>query len=180
MGSMRSFFRKEKTELAFTRIDDDLIYKIHFGSDAEVARLLARNANPNATNPCAFNVLSYAAGIGNTWAAEQLISCGAYVNRKNPDGSTPLMMAGFWRGDSREMSVLLLNNGASLNATDPDGNTALMRAIRKRDFSKADLLIERGADVGVKNKFGKTALDLMKSARGKEATELRKLLKQRT
>jgi ankyrin repeat protein len=55
---------------------------------------------------------------------------------------------------------LLLARGAALDATDNRGRTALMIAAALGDGSTVALLLQRCADRTVKDKDGKTALDL--------------------
>ena len=49
----------------------------------------------------------------------------------------------------------LLDNGAHIDATDEDGRTALMNV---RTYESFLLIIEQGADIELKDKYGNTAL----------------------
>src|SRR5208283_58310 len=150
------------------------------GTWKEVKDLLARGANPNYNDGNTFNVLSRAVFGRRGDIAKHLIDHGADLNQRNDDGTTPLLMAGFWHGEWLQLIIFLLNRGADINAVDRDGSTLLIQAIRWRRYGQARFLIERGADVKVKDMSGKTALDLLKYVRGEAARELRKMLKQRT
>ena len=59
--------------------------------------------------------------------------------------------------------ALLLANGAPLDAADNRGRTALMIAAELGDAGVVDLLMERGADRTLRDKGGKSALDLAKN-----------------
>ena len=169
-----------QAEEAKRAIDKELMIAVCQGTWKEVKDLLARGANPNYKDGNTLNVLSSAVFGRRGDIAKHLIDHGADVNQRNDDGTTPLMVAGFWCGESLQLIAFLLNRGADINAVDGHGSTTLMRAIHLRRYGQARFLIERGADVKVKDLSGKTALDLLKYVRGEAARELRKMLKQRT
>ena len=58
-----------------------------------------------------------------------------------------------------EYVKLLLENGADLNCKDANGSTPLHIAVKKRNQQVAELLIQRGASMIVKNNFGLTPRD---------------------
>lgn len=59
------------------------------------------------------------------------------------------------------MADVLLKNGANVNSIDSDKNTPLhLAAQRSEPDDLVSLLIKSGADVNLKNKYGKTALDI--------------------
>jgi hypothetical protein len=94
----------------------------------------------------------------NTVAAD-LIYQGADVNYRNKKGETPLMAAAY-EGNAAIMKILL-EQGSDVNAVDADGNTA-MHWLVKSEWTRgtpdmAQLLIDGGADTGIKNTFGETA-----------------------
>lgn len=62
-----------------------------------------------------------------------------------------------------EMSALMLSKGVELNAQDVQGTTPLMWAALAGDRDLVQFLLARGADASVKNKRGKTAVDLARS-----------------
>jgi len=55
----------------------------------------------------------------------------------------------------------LLENGADVNARGSDGDTPLMDAAIRNDAASAALLLEKGADPQLKNKWGRTAMDMV-------------------
>ena len=89
------------------------------------------------------------------------------IELKDEEGQTPLIIAVC----NRQLDVinLLLSHGAQINAVDNEGKTALIHAITPGGDSgdPADdlvkLLIEKKADIEVKNERGKTALFFGKS-----------------
>jgi len=69
-----------------------------------------------------------------------------------------------------------LNRGADIDAVNRDGCTALMIALHYYHFPKAELLVERGADIRIRNRLGKTAYDLIKHVKLPETLILIQLL----
>lgn len=76
---------------------------------------------------------------------------------KTPEGDSCLHIAAM-RGDSRAIS-LLLDGGIDINSIGDMGNTALHYSSRMRHRDVFDLLISRGANLLIKNEFGKMSGD---------------------
>jgi len=77
------------------------------------------------------------------------------------------------RFERPEVIKLLLEHGADLSARNPGGNrTALFPAAWAGNVAVAEVLIVAGADVGAKDSYGLTALQLAAEAGQKEAAEL--------
>jgi len=177
MGSLRSLRSREQAEPVSAPIptDDELIDAVLRQTGNVVQNLLKQGANPNAA--CTIrNALSYAVMHGKLDIAKRLLDFGADVNQRNNDGSTPLMWAGFPKGNPRQISEFLLNRGADIDAVNRDGCTALMIALHYYHFPKAELLVERGADIRIRNRLGKTAYDLIKHVKLPETLILIQLL----
>jgi ankyrin repeat protein len=89
-----------------------------------------------------------------------LLSGKADPNFANQNGDAPLFFA--VRGDNTTGSLtkLLITNGAAVNHTNKNGNTALHEAVKINNKKAAQALLEHGADATLKNKKGKSALDL--------------------
>ncbi len=69
----------------------------------------------------------------------------------------------------------LLNEGADINAQDPDfGMTALMRACWNGYREMVQLLLHRGADIGIRDKDGRTAMKFAEQSTDKEMVALLK------
>lgn len=104
--------------------------------------------------------LSDACITNNIAIVAKLLKDGAEVNDPNRDGRTPLMEA--CQRNHFECVQLILTNREhpQLNLKDDDGNTALMLAAKNNAVNAAAMLIEARADRWIKNRAGKTAMDL--------------------
>jgi WD40 repeat protein len=95
------------------------------------------------------------------------------VNFKGPGGVTPLMAVAanksldFWREGSRRWDCIsdLLAAGARVNQQDENGATALMYALRSGAWpSTIQTLLVNGADPGIQQKDGRTAVGVAAGA----------------
>jgi uncharacterized protein len=122
-------------------------------------------------------------------AIRALIDKGANPNLAAKDGSTPLMVAagfGARRGGDEEVTEkagradpvdamkLFVASGAKVNAANEAGNTALHYAALNGSARGIEFLAASGATLDVKNKQGKTPLDLA-NAKSPAAAALRRL-----
>lgn len=102
--------------------------------------------------------LMLAALRGLTEICLQLIELGADVNKP---GWTALHYAAS-NGHLQVMS-LLLDQHAYIDAASPNGTTPLMMAARYGSFAATKLLLEAGADPGLRNELGLSAHDFASS-----------------
>ena len=113
-----------------------------------------------------------------------LLDKGADVNTQNECGKTALMLHVGDNGCSSIIVKLLIGAGANLDLQidarnyeylqDYDGYTALMFALKFDRIGATEILVKNGANIHLKNKKGKTALDI---AQEKNDIEMVKLLK---
>ena len=61
------------------------------------------------------------------------------------------------------MVRLLLDNGADVNAKTREGFTALMFAAERKQRYVVEILIQSGADPNIKNNYGRTVIDIIRS-----------------
>ena len=122
---------------------------------------IKEGANVNSKDDKGNTVLGGAVALNkNPAVIETLIKHGADVNAKNVFGLTILMEATLNRNP--EVIEILIKHGANnINSKDTHGYTALMMAATNSDINPEviDALLNHGADVKIKNKEGKTALD---------------------
>ncbi len=87
----------------------------------------------------------------------QLLRAGADARVCDAKGRTPLFPCHFSRDVDAER--LLMQRGVRINAQDNEGNTVLMMAVTGSS-SSVQALLDAGADPNIKNKAGKTALQI--------------------
>ncbi|MEO8838085.1 MAG: ankyrin repeat domain-containing protein [Herbaspirillum sp.] len=172
--------------------NSDYFKAVRFDDEARVADLLRRGFNPNTTESLrgenglmvalrekstkvfalllkarAVNLdlrakngdtaMMLAAFSGNLPAVKALIQQGAQVNQT---GWTALHYAA--SVGNNEIVQLLLDNYAYIDAESANKTTPLMMAARGGHILTVKLLLDEGADVGIKNNLGMTALDFAK------------------
>ena len=119
-------------------------------------------------------LLHDAALKGHVEIVELLIAHKADVNARNAEGATALHDAAL--AGQTAVAEVLLNHGAEIDARDGDTQaTALERAASWGASEVVELLLKRGANPSIKDKNGKTALDLAvangQSRRGRRSNE---------
>lgn len=92
---------------------------------------------------------------------EKMISAGADVNAKKPNGTTVLML--YSASSSPEIIQKLLQKGADVNAVNLRGGTALIAACQKNTKEVINLLVQNGADPYVKASNGKNVYDFLET-----------------
>jgi len=111
--------------------------------------------------------LMMAALKGHLEIARKLIARGADVNKP---GWTPLHYAS--TGGHVRLIELLLENHAYIDAESPNGSTPLMMAALYGTAAAVKLLLDEGADPGIRNQLGLTAIDFARRGERKDAVEL--------
>lgn len=103
----------------------------------------------------------------NYLSAKLLIEKGADINLQDKAGVSPLHWLA--RSDSENSMKLLkllinanTNNSLNLNLKDLEGYTPLMRAVEFENDEIVEMLVKAGANVDIKNKYGKNAISLIK------------------
>jgi ankyrin repeat protein len=122
--------------------------------------LLGDKADVNKANKKGFTSLHLAAQKGNFSICSTLLKYGADVNQKFPvDRGTALHYA-VHRLPTKFLE-LFLQNKAQIDIQNYDGITALGMAARYGNEDKTTLLLEKGADPNLRNKFGETVLEIV-------------------
>ncbi len=143
----------------------------------EMSQILLENgADINSTDGLDFTPLMHAAENGHLEVVKLLFDYKPDINARNWQGKTALMLATMkvWKQIGSKIIQLLLENGADPNIMDNiSGDTALILASIDGDIEIAQLLLNKGANINLKDLSGKTALDY---ALQNEHEEIKKLL----
>lgn len=125
----------------------------------EIAKLLIQGGLPvNERTSGGTTYLGDAALKGRKELVRLLLNQGADVNASNPAGGTPLHDAAL--GGDPEVIQLLLDHGARIDAQDKESRaTPLMVAASLGRSNAVGLLLRRGANPNLRDRFGRTALD---------------------
>lgn len=122
-----------------------LLWAVHENNVAEVQRLLAAGADPNAKNDYGLAPLAEAAAVNNTAVIKALLDAGAEPNALHHDGQTALMVIA--RSTNVEAAKLLIAKGAKVNTAEAQKNqTALMWATAQSQGPMVKALLDAGAD----------------------------------
>lgn len=147
----------------------------------KVARFLMQQptVDVNALNAQGESPLMLAALKGRLEMVRELIAAKADVNKP---GWAPLHYAAANpEVESREVVALLLEKHAYIDAESPNQTTPLMMAARYGHADVVRLLLEEGADAGVRNQQGMTATDFATGAgRPAEASLIAPYLRPKT
>lgn len=150
------------TATAEVQISDRLVMASEFGDMKEVTELLAKGANPNALDSMGRTALMTSAIAGNIEMARLLLERGADVNTPNAQGGTALV--GAIANNRPEIFHLLLAKGAAVNSASSSGSPLIFACVFGRtDFAK--VLLEKGAQVQVKDEFGRTPLGVARKSK---------------
>ena len=148
-----------------------------YAADAATgARLLAKGAKAGTVDRSGKAPIGYAAARGAARLVELMLDAGVDVNAAYGHGLTAAMWAAGFpdltpTADAVATLKLLIARGAKLDAVDDRGRSALMIAAALNRFETARLLREAGADLGLRDKSGRTAAELAATE------EMRDLLK---
>jgi ankyrin repeat protein len=134
-----------------------------------VEDLLARGANPNILNNAKETPLMLVCERGTVEDAKLLLENGADVNVKG-DGEQSAIYLATRYGAHDILEYLCKIKGADLNAAwDFIGYTPLIQAAEDNDIEAVRILCENGADSTIKDKEGKTAIEIATDDAVKEA-----------
>lgn len=130
-----------------------------------VSVLLDYGASPDDRGWYGLTALHYAVRGGTIPLIQLLLDRGADVNALDVSGLTPLLHLTRTRSKADPIPVmeLLAAGGADLNARDQMNATLLMHFARKGQLEPVRWLLKHGADRELKNKSGKSAIQLARA-----------------
>jgi ankyrin repeat protein len=122
-----------------------------------------KGAYINNSNKHGNTALHTAVFFNNEKVVELLLKNGAFVNDVDTERSTALHLASIKGFD--EIAKLLLENGANVNAVTIHRETPIFLASKFKHFRVVSVLLNSPIiDINLKNKNGKTAFDVARSA----------------
>ncbi len=138
----------------------------HNHSDA-IKILVKYGASLDLKNKSGSSPLFSAIASRSEKAGLTLISLGASVDLTNSIGFTPLMMT-----HQLALSRALIEKGAKVNTTSPiQKKTALMGNSEFGNFEIVRLLVKHGADLHLKDKYGKKAIDYARKRKHQDVVD---------
>ncbi len=132
--------------------------KCRWFDSKSVRHLVKKGARLNLVDKNGDRPIHVACRAGNQGLIKQLRWCKADFGIADKSGLFPLHLA-VQSGEHRAVREVL-EAKVQIDAIDPKGNTALHLAARLKDLTIASVLIRHKAAANVKNKAGKTPLDL--------------------
>lgn len=123
------------------------------GKISEIEAELAKGTDINSKSPNGgYTPLLFAIGLGQTKAAEFLLSKGALPDIKNNEGNTALMSAVVQKKE--KLVKLLVDNKADVNLESKDGLPIIYVVSYGGDYDMIELLYNAGAKIEVKDGNG--------------------------
>jgi ankyrin repeat protein len=162
---------------------------VKFDDVREVKTLIDKGISPNQKDPRGMPILMLAIQENSTKTVDYLINAkGIDLNQSNMTDETPLMFAALYgqlalvkilvdqkqvpvnrpgwtplhyacANSHYDIALFLLDKGAAVDALSPNETTPLMMAIRAGSIKLARLLLDRGADIRLRNQQGYSAID---------------------
>jgi ankyrin repeat protein len=179
-------FNNSNTPFSTAKISYNALGIAIQGNHVETIIALLEHIDVNAADHNGRTALMYASVSGFTETAKDLLEKGADMNIVDGNGHTALMHAS--ANGHIETATVLLEKGADVNATDKYGFTALMLAsttqgiqvqmsgipiptpAKAGHIEMVKVLLEKGAEVNVADKNGRTALMHASAARSNTET----------
>ncbi|UYL08697.1 ankyrin repeat domain-containing protein [Bdellovibrio sp. SKB1291214] len=142
------------------------------GNTTAVKLLLDKKANLEQRNKFGDTALALAVSNDQEATAKMLIAAGAQVDVAVLSDNKDTLLITAAKSSEKTTRMILQKNKKVINQTNALGNTALIESVRAGYTNIAKLLVQNGADVAIKNKEGKTALDLSKEMNNKSLVSL--------
>jgi len=159
--------------LSSTVFSQDIFEAARTGNVKQLKKLVKLDKDTiNAVNERGFSPLMIACYRGQVEAAKFLVSKGADVDSRSPEGSA-LQAACYTNNEP--LTEFLVKKGANVNVAGPDGNNTLMYAVLNQNEKLVRLLLKSGADLSAKNNDGQTAYSLAMTQENKAIQELVKI-----
>ena len=132
------------------------------GREALVQLLLDNGADIDIRNREGYTPLMWAIFTDRNEMVKLLVENGADVDAPDNYGETPLGETPLYKAvriDKKDVVLFLLKNKANINAQEKNGYTPLMCAVNMHNWAMVKLLVDKGADMTIKDQTGRTAFD---------------------
>ncbi|MDD9901252.1 MAG: ankyrin repeat domain-containing protein [Alphaproteobacteria bacterium] len=148
------------------RNETALLAAIDTGSINAIDILLKHGANTEAQSPEGYTPLLRAANRDDDAIVETLLAAGANINATSHKGTTALALSILTT--KHDTFNLLLKWDASVNTPDARHATPLMQACAMNDPYKVRTLLDKGANIDLRNNNGENALDITCNVHGSD------------
>lgn len=146
--------------------DTELLTFVRRGDIADVKTSIGAGANVNYVTRQGYTPLYESVGTGNQQIVKILLDARAVIDVPGDEYNGPPLVWAAAKGDVNIMK-LLLEKGGNINIKHENdikgigGSTALHKASKNKRDNAILLLIDKGADLTITNKYGQTAMDVM-------------------
>lgn len=137
-----------------------LMLAAYEGQRDAVKELLAHGAKLEMRDRGGSTALHWGVLCPNLNMIDDLLDSGADTMAVDYNGWSALMRIAAVGGNRHAAEKLLRHSPQLIDFRDKDGKTALMTAVVNGHMELVHLLIEKGADITIKNEYGKTAYDM--------------------
>ncbi len=151
IGSLR------KLVMTKSAMNEALLKHTENGHIPGINRMLKSGADVNYQNRNGVTFLMFASGEGKPGVVDFLLKSGANPNLCDKNQITALMVAS--SSNNLEDVKSILKAGGSINAQHSSDSSSLMLASREGLSTVVQYLLENGADLTLKDRLGKDALD---------------------
>ena len=137
---------------------DDIIQAARFGDLTKLKGCIESGISVDHVDPAGETALFHVIGSGSSDAFELLINNKANLKLRDRSGDSLLHKAATF---SREhFSSRLIELGIEVNSTNKVGSTPLHYAVRSGNKGIVQLLIDKGAKIGLRDVDGKTSIEV--------------------
>ncbi|KAK2142501.1 hypothetical protein LSH36_947g01017 [Paralvinella palmiformis] len=137
-----------------------LMLAAYEGQRDAVKELLARGAKLEMRDRGGSTSLHWGVLCPNLNMIDDLLDSGADTLAVDYNGWSALMRIAAVGGNRHAAEKLLRHTQQLIDVRDKDGKTALMTSVVNGHMELVHLLLEKGADISIKNEYGKTAYDM--------------------
>lgn len=160
--------KAELEKMGFAVTDAAFSEAVAWGDPKVVSLFLDAGMDADTRNKSGDVAIITAAKMGHEKVLSLLLEYGADPDAVERNDWTALMYAAVNHDHDPQKVMALIEAGANINWQDKmDGRTALMEASVNGHLNVVKLLLKGGADIGLKDTKGNTALDLAKQMKWK-------------